>query len=88
MRNPDEFSKGVHRRYCARISAGCVGFCISGFAGVVLMPTKLTWKEEKRFAKHILGRIQISGKKLKIFPKVAEISGRKFIDLDDYKGEF
>ena len=52
------------------------------------MPTKLTWKEEKRFAKHILGRIQISGKKLKIFPKVTEISGRKFIDLDDYKGEF
>ncbi len=50
--------------------------------------TKLTWKEEKKFTKHILERIQVSGKKLKMFPKVTEISGRKFIDLDDYKGEF
>ena len=50
--------------------------------------TKLTWKEDKKVSKHIVERLQVSGKKLKMFPKVTEMDGRKFIDLDDYKERF
>lgn len=49
------------------------------------MPTKLTWRDESKYAKRLLAKIKDSDDRLAIFPGFTKLDGRTFIDLNDYE---
>lgn len=51
------------------------------------MPTKTTWREEDKYARKLLSKMQKSNGKFSIFPKFTALDGRTFIDLNDIEEE-
>jgi hypothetical protein len=51
------------------------------------MPTKITWREEDKYAIQLLLKMQKSNGEFSIFPKFTVLDGRRFIDLNDMKEE-
>ena len=51
------------------------------------MPTKITWREEDKYANRLLLKMQKSSGEFSIFPKFTVLDGRKFIDLNDMEEE-
>ena len=51
------------------------------------MPTKITWREEDKYANRLLLKMQKCNREFSIFPKFTVLDGRRFIDLDDMNEE-
>ena len=49
------------------------------------MLSKITWREEDKYATQLLLKMQKSSGEFSIFPKFTVLDGRKFIDLNDYE---
>ena len=51
------------------------------------MPTKITWRDEDKYATQLLLKMQKSSGEFSIFPKFTVLDGRRFIDLNDMEEE-
>ena len=51
------------------------------------MPSKITWRDEEKFTKALLRKMQSCTGEIRIFPQYTEIDGRRFIDLNDFEEE-
>ena len=51
------------------------------------MLSKITWREEDKYATQLLLKMQKSSGEFSIFPKFTVLDGRKFIDLNYMKEE-
>jgi hypothetical protein len=53
----------------------------------VRMTSKITWRDEEKFTKALLRKMQSCTGEIRIFPRYTEIDGRRFIDLNDFEEE-
>ncbi len=51
------------------------------------MTSKITWRDEEKFTKALLRKMQSCTGEIRIFPRYTEIDGRRFIDLNDFEEE-
>ena len=49
------------------------------------MPSKITWRDEEKFTKALLRKMQRCSEEIHIFPQYTELDGRRFIDLNDFE---
>ena len=49
------------------------------------MPSKTTWRDQEKFTKALLRKMQSCTGEIHIFSQHTEIDGRRFIDLNDFE---